>query len=349
MPSIKFIDLSDQKRSQVIDGTEIRMGRADDCILQIQDPEVSRHQAIIVYRQGRYHITNTGRNPLEINGQPVSDRKLEDGDLLRVGQARFLIRLPRVAPPPPDAHPAHGPGEGIPAGDARGELVLESEGAAERVFSLDGGRTVIGRGPEARIRLAEKNVSRRHLAIEADGEGFRAVNLSRTSPVLVNGKEVRRCGLKDGDRIEVGDHALRFRLKSSPLSLPKAAEATTFAAQDITWQRPPHLIIDGAAGQTRVFDLEKDRCTIGRDPRCDLRFDDPSVSRRHGSIEKTGGAFWIENLSRTAPITVNGRTKDRIRLYAGDRIQLGRTVLSFMSNRPEDTRGVQENPAPAPR
>lgn len=345
MPSIKFIDLSDRKRSHVIDGTDFLMGRADECLLQIQDPEVSRRQAKVVYTQGRYRITNTGRNPLEINGQPVTDRELEDGDLLRMGRARFLIRLPQVAPPPSEGRPAHGPGGAPPPGEARGELILEREGGAERVFSLAGERTVIGRGPEARIRFAEKNVSRRHLAIEADGEGFRAVNLSRTSPVRVNGKEIKRCGLKDGDRIEVGDHALRFRLKSAPVPSSKAVEATTFAAQDITWQRPPHLIIDGESGQTRVFDLEKDRCHIGRDPQCDLCFDDPSVSRRHARIEKTDGAFWIENLSRTAPTTVNGRDCGRRRLVSGDQLQIGPHTLVFLSKRPEDAQ-PKNDPAP---
>ena len=338
MPSIKFIDLLDRKNTQVIEGADFMLGRGKDCALRIRNPEISLCQARIQFDQGKYRITNTGRNPLDINGQPVTTQALEDGDLLHLGGTRFLIRI------------LHTPG--VATGNQRAtirdkgtqgvaHLVLETGDGAEKIFPLEAKRVMIGRSAEAQIRFGEKNISRRHCAIDAEGDGFVAVKLSQSSAMTVNGRDMDHCRLKNGDRIHIGDKVLRFCHKTpvQPAAVSSApAEATAFAPGDITWERPPHLLIDSDSGNARVFDLEGKRWCIGREPKCDIQLDEATVSRRHAQIEKSDGAFWVENLSRSATMAVNGRPAKRQRLHSGDQIQIGPHILVFISKRAEDAR-----------
>ena len=340
MPSIKFIDLLDRKISHVIHQTDFVVGRADECALQIRDPEISRRQARIQFQQGKYRLTNTGTNPIDINGQPATSQMLEDGDLIHMASARFLVRILHAPPGTTREKKTPLKENATPGGP---HLALENDDGTETIFSLGSGRVMIGRSTEADIRFEEKNVSRKHCAIEPEGDGFVAVKLSRSSAVTVNGKEIDRCGLQNDDRLHIGDHVLRFCHEPLPRPPAEPMDATAFAAEDITWERPPHLLIDSHSGNAQVFDLEGEQWQIGRDPKCDLQLDEKTVSRRHARIEKFDGAFWIENLSRSATLEVNGHPAKRQRLFGGDQIQIGPHTLIFISKRIEDARGKMED------
>ena len=68
-----------------------------------------------------------------------------------------------------------------------------------------------------------------------------------------------------------------------------------------------------------------DQVEIGRDPKCQVRFDDsfPTVSRRHAAIVKSGERWKLVQLSTTNPTFLNGSKVDREwYLQNGDEIQL---------------------------
>ena len=78
-----------------------------------------------------------------------------------------------------------------------------------------------------------------------------------------------------------------------------------------------------------------DRIEIGRDPRCQVRFDDSftTVSRRHAAIVRDGDKWKIIQLSETNPTFLNGMTiKKEWHLQNGDEIQLavGGPKLGFI-------------------
>jgi hypothetical protein len=67
------------------------------------------------------------------------------------------------------------------------------------------------------IQLQEHTVSRQHAKMMLDGKTWTLVNMSRTNPVTVNGlplaAEGAQVGLRDGDRIEMGEVVFRFRAR----------------------------------------------------------------------------------------------------------------------------------------
>lgn len=89
------------------------------------------------------------------------------------------------------------------------------------IFELPLGQTLIGRSEVAQVRLPDDGVSRRHAKIvrEADGSA-KIVDLESTNGTYINGRRVHAEGLREGDRIRIGQSAtLDFRYEYRDSSL----------------------------------------------------------------------------------------------------------------------------------
>ena len=69
---------------------------------------------------------------------------------------------------------------------------------------------VIGRSPDAAIRLVDSRVSREHARIEFDADGVRIVDLGSTNGTTVNGARVETAALDDGDHVALGGVVVRY-------------------------------------------------------------------------------------------------------------------------------------------
>ncbi len=105
----------------------------------------------------------------------------------------------------------------------KGTLTVIAGPAAGAVFSIDLDRMVIGRGPEADIRIEDRALSRQHASVlkqsgAATGKPvvqFAISDLGSTNGTFVEGVKVRDVHrLHDGARVQVGFHTiLRFALQ----------------------------------------------------------------------------------------------------------------------------------------
>jgi predicted component of type VI protein secretion system len=69
---------------------------------------------------------------------------------------------------------------------------------------------------------------------------------------------------------------------------------------------------------------------LGRSRECDVQIEDPNVSRRHAEVRPSGGSWIVRDLGSTNGIKVNGRrVSDAQSLRPGDRIEVGRSTLTF--------------------
>jgi Protein of unknown function (DUF3662)/Inner membrane component of T3SS, cytoplasmic domain len=94
---------------------------------------------------------------------------------------------------------------------------------------------------------------------------------------------------------------------------------------------PPELITLAGPTPGKVFELTKDRVSLGRLPDCDILLADSGASRQHAEIRQQGGEWVIADLGSTNGTMVNELTIGERALHDGDRITIGRTVLEFRS------------------
>jgi predicted RNA-binding Zn-ribbon protein involved in translation (DUF1610 family) len=83
-------------------------------------------------------------------------------------------------------------------------------------------------------------------------------------------------------------------------------------------------------GNLRVVALTEGWTRIGRSLSADIRFDDPTVSRRHAMLHHEGGTVRILDDRSLNGVFVNGDRVDLRELADGDQLMIGRFVLYFM-------------------
>jgi len=73
-------------------GATMRLGRALDNDLVLEDASVSRHHASISASNGSFHLKDLGsQNGTYVRGERVSEATLADGDAIRLGDAQFTF------------------------------------------------------------------------------------------------------------------------------------------------------------------------------------------------------------------------------------------------------------------
>ena len=81
-------------------------------------------------------------------------------------------------------------------------------------YALTGPVTVIGRSRRCDIVVSDPNVSRQHVEIRRQDDGFLLSDLGSTNGTRLNRREVKQAVLQHGDRIELGTTELVFERQS---------------------------------------------------------------------------------------------------------------------------------------
>ncbi len=72
----------------------VLIGRSADCDVRVDSADVSRMHAAIVARSGRHFLEDLGSsNGTELNGRPVKNGELRNGDIVQVGDYSLHVGI----------------------------------------------------------------------------------------------------------------------------------------------------------------------------------------------------------------------------------------------------------------
>ncbi len=108
------------------------------------------------------------------------------------------------------------------------------------------------------------------------------------------------------------------------------SDADLVAAARNALEAPGDYLIFKEADELRIVALIGDWTRIGRSTAADVRFDDPTVSRRHALIIREGDQLKLVDDSSLNGIFVRGVRIDRYALVDGDSFLVGRYRMNFI-------------------
>lgn len=127
-------------------------------------------------------------------------------------------------------------------------IELKISGGPDRGKSHDvlAGESLVGRGLDCQIVLADPAVSRKHFKIVRTGDEAVLMDLGGANGTLVNGQKVQRKVLEPGDRIDVGTSVLEVvidgqasKVRSAPVPMrPVTEESGPMHAEPVAASKP---------------------------------------------------------------------------------------------------------------
>jgi pSer/pThr/pTyr-binding forkhead associated (FHA) protein len=192
------------------------IGRSRECDIFLEDIAVHRKQARILYTAAGYALRDDhGSGDSFVNGRPVKEKLLRDGDELLFGNTRLTFYSHEATReflrPSSRGRELHKRKAVDPNASAIAKLDFRNAQGAPRSFELHPEMT-IGRSRECDIFLEDLAVSRLHATIRQlpDG-GYELEDHHSVSGTLVNGRVVTRCRLNEGDIVQIGQSTLTFK------------------------------------------------------------------------------------------------------------------------------------------
>jgi pSer/pThr/pTyr-binding forkhead associated (FHA) protein/soluble lytic murein transglycosylase-like protein len=201
----------------------IRLGRAPECEVPIDDDGISRVHAWIDCQGDRCEIADAGsRNGTFLNGARVERAAFAAGDRVRLGQHAEIELI--------DEHegPAVSPARRKSGGRRMDYALVPVGRAASSAVRLRQAVTTVGRDPSAGISIDHESVSRMHARLDREADTLVVVDLKSRNGTFVNGESVMRAELSDGDEIRFGE--IRWRVRARPRSAWRPIAAGTVAA-----------------------------------------------------------------------------------------------------------------------
>jgi pSer/pThr/pTyr-binding forkhead associated (FHA) protein len=192
------------------------IGRSRECDIFLEDIAVHRKQASILYTDVGYVLRDDhGSGDSILNGRPVKEKILRDGDELLLGNTKLSFYSHEATrpfqQPSSRGRESHIGKQPDPNASAIAKLNFTNMRGIPMTFDLQP-EVTIGRSRDCDIFLEDLAVSRLHATIRQlpDG-GYELEDHHSATGTLVNGHPITRCRLNEGDIVQIGLSRLTFK------------------------------------------------------------------------------------------------------------------------------------------
>src|SRR5687768_3294680 len=194
----------------------------------------------------------------------------------------------------------------------------------------------VGSDPAANIVLNRPGVMPQHCQLHVTAGGV-MLDVPHGTTVSVNGRQVDGLiALRPGDSVAFDQVQARLASMESAAAVRHVAGASKRLLESAnddpgaTAVRPvvPRYVLRGVSGEAfgRTYPV-LGVTTIGRSPECDLRIDEPGMSRMHARLLPTDDGLLLEDLGSANGCFLNGKRVLRGEARIGD--EIGFDTLRF--------------------
>ncbi|MBU0640816.1 MAG: FHA domain-containing protein [Planctomycetes bacterium] len=110
-------------------------------------------------------------------------------------------------------------------------VLVRFKGAERRDIRLTQEKCIIGRRPDANLRIQSGDVSRQHCAVTVGPDEASVKDLGSSNGTFVNGKRIAETALRPGDRLALGPVVFVVQIDGKPATIkPEDVQTETAAA-----------------------------------------------------------------------------------------------------------------------
>ena len=203
-------------------------------------------------------------------------------------------------------------------------LVIIDGPEANQVYYLNNGNNRIGRDPSNDVCVKDPHMSRDHLIVQLENDKMLVSDLGSASGTSINGMPINPQQLKPSDIIRIGETELMVL----PIDKPIRSSEDRWSENTIVDDRGrtvTALIVKSGYDSGKSFLLSQGDNLLGRDPDCNLRLSDDSVSRRHAVVRCRNGKLTLVDVGGKGGTELNGQQLGGLALNHGDVITAGQT------------------------
>ncbi|MCC5876126.1 MAG: FHA domain-containing protein [Candidatus Sumerlaeia bacterium] len=277
------------------------IGRARDNDVVIENLSVSRNHARIKREGGEYILTDlNSANGSLVNGHRVTKTAIRNNDVLTIGkhnltfleveethfveerpappsrpsapippkkQTRYPSRSPVITPTSSSSSSEVGPTETMV-----GVLTVMEGRQKGREYRITEDEVGVGRSTRNPVRVHDWQASSAHALIRREGGGYVISDLDSWHGTIVNDQKVSEAKLRNGDKVQIGETVLAFRLVT-PESLTAPTELHHVALPITDFEAEEVVLSGGDSSGSLDLHLED-----GMDLAIDESFDPPQKS-----------------------------------------------------------------------
>lgn len=306
---------------QLVDGP-ITIGRSSSADIHLHDPRVSRQHAMLSDTTDGWEIRLISeRGELFVDGLSNQSARLETGTQLRIGQYQFVVE---------DDTTDLATDSTRMFDDSLPRATLVTQYGITETIVIDRSPFLIGRAKAADLRINSQYISRSHAEIVFDGQHWRLNALTARSACMINDHPIPRAALlNDDDTIDLAGFKIIFQ--ADQLAEPKAQPKPVSASPTLTITAP-----DGSTTEHRLGPVSEHGLSIGSGEQATVQLEDSRLEEIHLLIDRRHGSFFAHSANPDLPFRIDKQQLSKARLFDGDQIRIGRSMIDFHSSNPED-------------
>ncbi len=247
------------------------------------------------------------------------------------------------------------------------KLVIADDQGSTREISLDASEITLGRSEDSSVRLDERNVSRKHARIRADGERFILEDVGSYLGTRINGEVIAEPrALENGDLIEIGDFALKAlelsaasddslatcetgaqlsastgtasgrlrrggRSSHPPTTSPDVKRVAKAGEERAGANEFPRIVMVSPPAPGTEYVLKGSKLRVGRAEDLDVWVNHRSISREHADFVIDGaGKVTVIDRGSANGTRIDGEEVWERQLASRDLLQLGQVSFRFV-------------------